>query len=216
MILRFDIERDDLSPWTAAMRQRLGRRQQMNAAVAASMAIPIQQNFLSLSSTNHNPFGVKSTFWALMNASVRAGADEEAGWVAMDPAVALRFFGGTIYPGPGKKDLSLPARSEAYGKSPRDFSDLRLIVLGAGPSGKPTVALVQNDQQKIKYGRKRKDGSRNVIPGPEVGGGVFFWLVPSATIRPDSRVLPSREILAAAGVEGLRGYLGHLQRRDGV
>jgi hypothetical protein len=211
LIIRVDIIRDGLSPLLEALRLKLANRQQMNAAVAQSMATPIKKNFLDLASTNHNSFGVRSTFWGLMNASVAPGADDAGGWISMDRAVALRFFGGTVYPGPGKKALSLPARSEAYGKSPRDFNDLRVIVLGLGPSGGPIAALVQNDQQKISYGRKRKNGVRPVQPGDEIGGGVFFWLVPSATIRPDPTVLPSREILGRAATTGLGEYLDYRQ-----
>ena len=209
MIVQLEIERDDLTPWTRAMARKLASKRQMNAAVAQAVAVPIQQNFLSLSSSNRNPFGAKSTFWGLMNAGTKPGADDESGWVAMPEPVALRYFGGTVVPGPGKERLAIPARSEAYGKSPRDFSDLRLAFFG----GK-TLALVQADQQKVKYGRRRKDGSRGPTSGGTVSGGaVYFWLVPSATIQPDPSVLPTPEVLSASGVEGLRGYLSHLDGR---
>lgn len=209
MTFTFNIERDDLTPLVSRLRTRLANKRRMNAEVAGAMLVPIAENFDRLSATNHNAFGAPSTFWALMKTGTRPGADDEFGWVGMPRPVALRYFGGTVYPGDGKKRLAIPAREEAYGKSPRDFSDLRLAFFG----GK-TLALVQADQQKIKYGRRRKDGSRGPTSGGEVKGGlVFYWLVESATIKGDSSVLPAPDVLKRAAIEGLRGYLDHQQRR---
>ena len=208
MIVRFEIERNDLTPWREETARRLANRRQMNKEVADAMAAPIYANFDSLSASNQNAFGAPSTFWARMKVGTQPGADDESGWVGMPAPVALRYFGGTVVPGPGKKRLAIPANAEAYGKSPRDFSDLRLAFFGGGK-----LALVERQQQSVRYGGKRKDGSRAVIPGVEKGGDIYYWLVESATIAPDPAVLPTPEVLMSAGVDGLRGYLGHLERK---
>lgn len=145
--------------------------------------------------SNWRPTG----FWQRMLSGTVAVATAEAAIVRMPREVAQRFFGGMIYPTAGKHFLSLPARSEAYGKSPREFSDLQFI-----PTGPDKGILVQKDSEE-QYGRKRKDGSRKTR---EIGGGVFFYLVKSVFQAADSSVLPSDEQYLAAAKRGLNNYLG--------
>lgn len=108
---------------------------------------------------------------------------------------AQRYFGGTITPTQGRKYLTIPARAEAYGRRASDFNDLHFVKTAAGGM------LVQNEQQAIKIGRPRKDGSRKLTPGAESGGGVMFWLKTSVTQQPDPSVLPPDEAILAAATE---------------
>lgn len=113
--------------------------------------------------------------------------------------VRQRWQGGTIRP-VNAKYLAIPARAEAYGKRPREFSDLRLLF---GKGGQP-VALVQAEQTKVSFGKKRKDGSRALQVGNMVGGLVFYWLVKASHQTGDSTVLPSKDEMRAVAVEQIR------------
>lgn len=181
-------------------------REKANRAAAEGALPVVQRNFQTLAGTNVNRFGVRGGFWNRMLAGTRAGGDAAAGFVAMPREVALRFFGGTVFPQKGKY-LAIPARAEAYGKSPRVFNDLRFIPFRSGAR-----ALVQREQTVLKFGRKRKDGSRKVS-GRQTGGGVFFWLVPSATIQANRDVIPTDEEMKAGALRGLATYAKTATRR---
>lgn len=114
---------------------------------------------------------------------------------------AQRYFGGTILPTGSRTYLAIPARAEAHGKRPGDFSDLHFVKTRRGGM------LVENDRQAVRIGsNRRKDGTRKVTPGAESGGGVMFWLVTEVTQKPDHSVLPAPEQILAAGVEAGTEY----------
>lgn len=92
-------------------------------------------------------------------------------------AIAQRYFGGRITP-VNAKFLAIPARTETYGKRPRQFKNLRPIIFASGAG-----ALVERDAS-ISRGRGK---------GSEIGGGVYFWLVKSVTQPADPSVLPTEE-----------------------
>jgi hypothetical protein len=215
MNIRIDVERDTATPMIRAAQNRLANKAQLNRAAAESMLPPVQASLRNMSETNHNAFGVRSSFWNQMLSGTYAGADDEGGFVSTPRPVALRYFGGTVYPA-GATTLAIPVREEAYGKSPRDFSDLRLVKLGIGPSGGPILALVQTPLGAgLKTrGKKTKDAQgRKSIDARAEGDGVFFWLVPSATIRPDPNVLPPMEELGVAAERAVVDYIGLTNRR---
>jgi hypothetical protein len=117
--------------------------------------------------------------------------------------VAQRFFGGTILPIKGTY-LAIPLRSEAVGKSPRDFNDLRFIP----PANGVAALLVQREQTQISYGRKRKDGSRGPVKqGKTVSEGAFYALVRSVTQRGNDDVLPTDEEFGAAATQGIESFI---------
>jgi hypothetical protein len=106
------------------------------------------------------------------------------------------------------KLLAIPARAEAYGKSPRDFSHLRFAVLAGHP------ALVQNEHTKISWRKDRKTGKKRMVRGATVGSNddakapVFYFLAPKATIRKNPNVLPTRDEVLEAVTAGVNDYLG--------
>ena len=217
MRLAITIERDDARPTFRGISEGMSDKLRMNNAVANAALVPVQRNFRALSQTNRNSFGVRSSFWNRMNSATYADADDSAGYVRMPREVALRYFGGTVMPKKASL-LAIPALAAAYGKSPRDFSDLRLAIFTKQGGGK-TFALVQNQSQAIRY--KRVKGRTKIARGPvsgTVAGSkekpiVFYWLVPSAAIAPNPEVLPSPEVLGAAVKQGVDGYLRLLARR---
>jgi len=207
----FNVVKDDATPFSKRVQKGIANQSQLNKAASASMLPLVQRNLRAMSGMNHNLFGAPSTFWNLMLSGTYAGEDSDGGFVSMPRPVALRRFGGTIFPGEGKKRLAIPANAQAYGQSPRSFSDLRLVVFG-GRGGK-TMALVQNQQQHIGY-RHMKNGTIKVTHGAVKGGDVFFWLVESATIKADENVLPTDEELVGAVKQGVGDYITRLARRN--
>lgn len=180
----------------------LRNKTQQNRAMAEGALPVVQRQLLENSRTNRNKFGARGGFWQRMLAATRAGSDAEAGFISMPREVALRVYGGTVVPRVSKL-LAIPARTEAYGKSPRQFADLHFI-----PTAKGGL-LVQNDATRIKR-KKRKAG---VQAGETVGGGVFYFLVKRATIAPNRSLLPTdKEILTGAS-RGLKTWLeGQMKR----
>ncbi len=141
-----------------------------------------------------------------MHEATYADADAAAGYVRMPREVALRYFGGTVTPKKAE-NLAIPARTEAYNKSPRDMHDLRLAVFAGG-----TLALVQAASQKVKW--RRSKGQLRPSPGAETAGGlVFYWLVKSATIAGNTAVLPAADVLQAAANSAVASYLRLIMRR---
>lgn len=167
----------------------LGSPVRVNKAISQGALPVVQNHFRGLAATNHNRFGVRSSFWNRMLAATKGDATAEAAIVRMPGEIALRFFGGTVTPKKAKF-LAIPARAEAYGKSPRDFTDLRFAVL---PEGGPVLIRVVK-----KSGKSGKD---------IMGGEVMYWLRRQATIRANSEVLPTEAELQAGAVRGLEALL---------
>jgi hypothetical protein len=110
-------------------------------------------------------------------------------------AIAQRFFGGTIEP-VNAKFLAIPARSEAYGKRPNQFDNLRVIIFKSGAG-----ALVSKEPPS--------GTRRNRIAGSAREPGlIFYWLVKQAIQEADHTVLPTEEEMLNAAVESAQEYIG--------
>jgi hypothetical protein len=119
--------------------------------------------------------------------------------------IAQHYFGGVIKPVNGKL-LTIPAIPETHGRRAREFDNLELI----GSRRHGFLALVERQSTDLKFGRKRKDGTRSVKATGQRGGRVMFWLVPQVTQRPNPDVLPTSEALGHA----VRGpVLDHLHQQ---
>lgn len=164
--------KDKAAPAVARLASKLGDRTSLHKAIAAGVLIPVQKQFRANAQTNKNKFGARSSFWNRMLSSTIAIGTGDAATVRMPPEMGLRVHGGTVKPKSAKM-LAIPAVKEAYGKSPRDFDDLRWAPYGEG-------ALVQREQTRLT-----KSGGRTIV------GRVFFWLVKSATITGNRALIPS-------------------------
>jgi hypothetical protein len=144
-----------------------------------------------------NKFGAQSSgFWAEIRDSVNDGeiTSVDGGKVGIaHPAIAQKVYGGTIRK--DDKKLAIPARMEAYGKSPRMFDFLRAIVFQSG-----AVALVEAERTEITRTRGiNKDFGYSNFKGAEARGigSVWYWLVDSVTQKADPNALPKKEVLEA-------------------
>lgn len=165
--------------------------------VGAAAAKAVRENFRSLPG---NKLGGKRQFWA--GAVKGTSHAVEGGTVTVSTnqiGVRQRLRGGPIVAGAngsGKKFLTIPARSDAYGKTAGDFTGLKFDFTDQGP------ALVRGSDEFKEVGRKRKDGSRKQV---QTGGQgeVVFWLRRRVSQQPNPNVLPSDEVVAEAGIRAL-------------
>lgn len=204
MNILIDITRDLAMPALARQRSLLLNRGDLNRA-AAEGALPLfQNNFQRMAATQQNV--LKHTgFWNRMLAATRADSTDEAGIISMPREVAQRYFGGTITPKSGKF-LSIPARTEAVGVSPRQMDNLVFVVLGdAGPA-----LVLKSDTHRAKQAGKNK-GQLTPVTGAETAthgeGAVMYWLRASVDQEGDESVLPADGDIAAAAIHGVETYL---------
>lgn len=200
---------DEAIPAVQRLGAALNSGERLNRAVSEAALPVFQGHFRGLASSNKNRFGTRGGFWNRMLSGTKAAATAEEAIVRMPREMALRYYGGTVTPKGGAKNLTIPARTEAYNKSARDFNDLRFVQFRSGAK-----ALVQRDQTKISYRKNKRTGETKLVRGKEQGGMVFYWLVPSATIRGNKDVLPSEDQIIAGALKGLDAYLALVTRRS--
>jgi hypothetical protein len=165
--------------------------------------------FFGLDKTRANKFGgARTHFFA--NTARAIQTPEVKGTVSSvsinQVGLAQRIFGGIIRAGQGissltgaiTKFLAIPARAEAYGKTPGQFHDLQFVREKRGNGG---AMLVQTMQTVVSFGKKgvRKVGER--------GGLVMFWLVKQVNQPGDSSILPSDEAVTQAALIPAQNYL---------
>lgn len=160
----------------------------------------VKTHFRKLDSSRANKLGAKrSHFYAAAAAAtsfrtVRDGAVIEISHTG----IAQRFFGGTITP-VNSKYLTIPARTEAYGRKASDFNDLEPLIRYR--NGKPrAVALVRRAQTTL--GNQGGRGGSQLI-----GGAVYFWLVKSVTQDPDPTVLPEMRTVQTDALRAVDNYI---------
>lgn len=198
----FDIDtRDQATGDLASLAAQLSNRKALHAALGKRGEIELRDHFQKRDA-EPNKSGWKSLhFWGrIRTATAYQSADDAGATVGIsDPAMNQKVFGGMITPKEGKY-LSIPAREEASGKSPRSFDDLTFVPLSAGRG-----MLVQRYQTALKYfTRGKKEGQ--IKSRESVGGGVFYWLVKSVTQQADPKALPTKENFLAAMVEETQRY----------
>jgi len=204
--------RDEITPWLDGQLASFSDTAALNRA-AAEGALPVfQQHFRGLSASNVNPFGARGGFWGRMLAGTRADATAQAGFIHMPREVALRYFGGTVFP-KTKKLLAIPARTEAYGKSPRQFDSLQFVRFRSG-----AMALVQKADTHVALQRGKNKGRVRLAKEGESAthgaGAVMYWLKPSVTVRGDQGVLPTVDEIRRGAIGGLATYANVTQRRN--
>lgn len=133
-----------------------------------------------------NKLGAPSSgFWGEIRDSVLdSKADAEGALVVIsDVRFVQKFFGGDIH----KDDhmLAIPARAEAYGHSPRDFSNLKAIFFEHGAALIAMAPRVSRIKGEKRIGQVREAGL------------IFFWLVDVVHQVKDEEALPPEGDLMA-------------------
>ena len=175
-------------------------RRRLNGALGKRVEIVVRGHFAK---RPRNKKGWPSQgFWRrrMRNATALASYDHEGAEVRIaDPAINQKVFGGTITPKEGKY-LTIPARPEANGRSPRTFSDLRFVPLRG--RGRLRGMLVRTRQTFVK---NRK----------QVGGEVFYWCVTQVTQAADPDALPSQVELDTAITDETGRFFAREWKRSG-
>jgi hypothetical protein len=129
--------------------------------------------------------GRRSHFWRKAAQSITFASDEEGITVSVTKqGVRLRYEGAPDGIRPvNAKALAIPAAGASYGRSPREFNDLHIVVF----KNTNKAALVQDATSK---GEPDK---------------VLFWLVKKTKpIAPDRTVLPDPQDILAEAVHRLK------------
>lgn len=159
-----------------------------NRAIAAEEARLVQRHLRMRDDTNAHTYpegGRRSHFWRKAAESVTFSTDSDGMSIAVThQGVRLRYAGAPKGIGPVNAGaLAIPATGEAYGRSPREFSDLRIVVF----KGMDKAALVQAPKKG------------------EYLGKVMFWLIKrTKPIAPDPTVIPPANVMLGLAVMRLR------------
>lgn len=114
--------------------------------------------------------------------------------------IRQRYYGGPIIAGAGgtgRKYLTIPARSETYGRSALEFSNLAVLYGKQVDGGVGPIALVEAPQSLVvtdpyKKGKIRKSEKRtSQYNRPTIGGAVMFWLRKRVDQIADESVIPT-------------------------
>ena len=195
--------RDEVTP----ILQGLGLlAQSVRPAIGAAVVELFQQNFRSLPdnkqdwpTTNFWERAVRATNYDVAAENININVNQQG--------VRQRLEGGTINP-VNSAWLTIPARAEAYGRRAGEFNNLHFVFFRSD-----LAALVENESQDVKFGRKKKDGTRTVTAGEERGGGIFYWLKKSVSQAANPNVIPSESEIIATATETATGIAERFNQR---
>ena len=189
--------------------------------IGASVVRLIQRHLVDWNETHPNRMGGKRT--NIIAAAAQATRwDEQPNGVEItitNPALGARWRGAEIRP-VNAKFLAIPARPEAYGKSPREF-DLQAIFPKRGEARGPAIGwLVQvQDTERALKGGKRKGQLQRARKGETAThgeGGVMFWLVKRVTLQPEPEIMPTSADIVSAAANAVRERFLRAKRRRQV
>jgi len=158
-------------------------RQEMNEVIAEAASTVVFDHLIELNQSRSNSLGGKrANFYANAAESITTKATSRKAEIAItEQGFALRYYGGTVRPTKAKA-LAIPARSEAYGLSPREpaVPDLSIFYF----KGQSAFAGLQDEE-----------------------GRVWYWLTKKTEHDPDPSVLPSPDSLETAAADALLVYV---------
>jgi len=164
------------------LQQRLNS-DELKLRMGKSVAELIRRHLRDRNSTHANELGGKRTnFWARASEAVNFRAVSDGAEVSVSQeGVLQRYLGGTIRP-VNAKALTIPVHPKAYGKSAREFKDLKLV------QGNRVALLVQRPK------------------GKQIGE-VYFVLKRSVTQEADPSVLPTEEQIKETAANAVQRFL---------
>jgi hypothetical protein len=153
-------------------------------------------NKMGFPSTHFYAGAGKATAWYLNGTGVTVTIAQQG--------IGQRYRGGPINPTDGKKYLTIPARSEAYGKRAGEFGNLKILFGRQRDGTIGPVALIADKggaTRKVFGGREGATPERKIHGAEE--GIVLFWLVKSVNQQADVTVLPSDEAIAETALTAI-------------
>ena len=185
-----------------SLERLLSTPEKLHKAAASGVLPLVQGSFRRMAASNKNKFGVRGGFWNRMVSGTRTEATADSAKILMPREVGLRYHGGTITP-KAAKYLTIPLRAEAYGKSPRQFKDIKFARIG-GKLFAFTTDLTEASTRRPTGARKLRGASSNAVGRRRIT--LLYLLASKATIAGDKNVLPTDEAIlqgAARGVQTL-------------
>lgn len=196
-------KQDSATPRLQEFLDRLHSRDVL-MAMGTAVKVEVQNNFRELDSKGNKNGWPSQHFYASAARATNNRVVGNAAVVSVNQlGILQRLLGGDITPGKNvsratgqlTKYLATPARAEAYGKRPGEFSNLEVLWGAHGP-----YALAERQYTGVTFGRVRNDGSRKVNKGEE-HGMVLYWLTDFVRQKPDSSVLPTAEEMSEAALQ---------------
>lgn len=182
---------------------------QLSKNVGEAEVILFQSHFRNAPA---NKMGFPTTgFWKQAVRATNYQATDAGAVISVNQVgVRQRLLGGEIHPVNGKY-LAIPARAEAYGKSPKEFDNLIVAFKGRQP-----YALVEAAATKVKLGRKSR-GTAGVrsYDTESTGGGVYFWLVKSVNQLPDPTAIPDEREIQQTAKETIASVIERVSKNGG-
>lgn len=169
-------------------------RKHLHELIGSKARVLTQDHLREIARTRHdtaNRLGAKPTgHWAQGTDKTRVKSDAEGVTVSIfQPGIGRAAHDVDIYPGPGKKFLTIPVRAEAYGQRAYRMPDL--FVFKSRTTGDLFLAKRQDDRSKLV---------------------LYYLLVPSAHQKQDRTLLPTAKQYTHASLEGVRDYVDLLLR----
>jgi hypothetical protein len=206
------IIKDDASPLIRNLRDYSAR---INPRIGQAVAQLVRDHLFAKGknkrgypSTGFYASAAKSTSWHLTGNGVVVSIAKQG--------IRQRLEGGTIHAKP-ESYLTIPARSEAYGKRAREFGNLK-IQFGKRKDGSiGPVALVADKggaTKKIFQGREGAGKETQYRTLPE--GMVVYWLVKEAKQAADPSVIPTRERILQTALQTAQTAMHLFQARGGT
>ncbi len=167
-------------------------------AISAELARLVQRHLRARDNSNAHEYpdgGRRSHFWRKAAESVTFSGDADNMSVSVThQGVRLRYAGAPDGIKPvNAKALAIPATGIAYGRLPREFNDLHVVVF----KGKGKAALVQ-----------RREG--------EALGTVMYWLIKKTKpVKGDPTVLPPANVVLGLAVMRLRAIRDRKAQTNG-
>lgn len=197
---------DSVTPWLRQARIAL-RQDEIRPIAGRAGTNVVRAHLFDLDKTRANSLGGKRTHFYASAArathfkEVTDGVEISVSHVGF----AQRYFGGVIRP-VNSKYLAIPARTEAYGKSPREFDDLEPAFGRRG-----IIGLAEKRRTAGEGGRG--EGGRFLRAGTTIGGGIMFWLVDEVDQDADPTVIPTEAELQKDVLIHIDAHIDRLRRR---
>lgn len=187
---------------------------ELERAAEQGAVVVVRDHFFKLNAERPNQLGGRRTnFWTATGRSV--SSNSQPGTVEINinqVGFRQRLQGGWIRPTGGKKYLTIPAVAEAHGRRASEFSNLR-FGFTENKYGNLQPALVEASATNLKFGRKRKDGSRKTNVTGHTGGRAIFFLSKQVFQQADPSVLPSEAAITDAAIKAVENAAAGIRAR---
>ena len=212
MMLNIHIQVDTATPALREVERTFTGRADMHRATAHRLIRDTNHHVTRWGLSHPNKLGGRRTnYWSHIAAKINPAdclesVSDSAAVVALGgetmPGLMRAFGDVTIIPGTktgGAKYIPIPARSEAYGLSPREIPGLVTFWIGAGKIGGLAEGIPTQRTRNTSKGAK---GSTYLRPG-----AVMFWFKDQVVQPQDRSILPSDDEWSESVNEGAKDWL---------